>query len=869
MVMKKFGRRLVHIAALLLAGTLALPSGALGGSAPPKLEAFSPDRNTVVINLVMPEGSLAVERAEALYGEPGRGFVRLELPGCAHTSQVGRPQLPLVSAVISAPLGALIELEVDPGPFSEQTVEGRVMPAMPPAPKVPGIIPRFDVDRKAYAADSFHPAPLGEIYDASARGGLVRGRRLVSVILYPVKYNPARGIIREHKRMTATVRFRHPDWEATARSAGESLPRPWDEFIRRLCLVPPHDSGPRLLEAGHYDIFHGSGFQAAAKRLADWKSRLGYKVRLSDAGGWTAQALRDTIRLRQPLASYVLLISDPNAGGLNSIPASGPAQTTGLPTDLYYAVADTGYFPDVFLGRLSVRTAVDAEIAVDKIIRYQQADFGTSGTDWIRKALFIAGYDGSFQWVGRATNRYCYNILKREGYSEVDTLVIPSSGTDAGIKSRINSGRAWAVYSAHGSQDSWAISGSDAFTVSEVPELANADMQPMVSGHCCNSGYYFWGSGDCFGEAWPKLAGRGGIAYYGCFPYSYWNEDDWLQRRYFDAIYDSLPGSPGLRMPEPGRFTQYGLHWIELNTASTYKRYYFEGYHLLGDPAMQLWTSPPRSLAADHPEAVPPGADSMSIVVWDAASGQPVPGALACVWSKAVPDMHRAAFTDLNGAVSLPLEPGILGDTLLVTASGHNFRPYLSQALVKTKLAGSLSPRTILVNVPTEVSLSVTKPDSGDAPVCSLEIFASYNGSPGQMVAVTGPDGLARFTLAADRGGYVALAGLSDHDIFRDTVRVLAPKRPALGKAYPNPAGRLVNVAFELPDAVRAEISLYNVAGQKVRTLLSGTLPAGYHTLVWDGADGRGKRCPAGVYFLALKAEGRGRVPPMRIVLVR
>lgn len=851
-------------AAFLTAWLFFSSACALGSSASPRLEAFSPDRNTVVITLEVPEGSLTIQRAESLYGTPGRGFVRLELPGGAQTAELGRPQIPFLSAVIPAPLGADIVLEVEPGPFAELALDEPVMPSLAPAPKVPGTMPRFEMDRQAYQAAGLYPAKNGGWSEA-----VIRGRRLVSVRLYPVRYNPAKGVLRRYQRLTATVRFLNPDWAATEKAAGENLPRPWDRFIRRLCLLSPPEAEPRLLEPGHYDIFYGPSFATAAKRLADWKSRLGFKVRLSDAGGWTAQALRDTIRLRQPRASYLLLVSDPNAGGLDSIPASGSAQTTGLPTDLYYAVSDTGYFPDIFMGRLSVRTAAEADVAVDKLIRYQQGDFGSSGTSWIRKALLIAGYDAGFQWVGRATNRYCHDILRREGYTEVDTLVIPYNGTDDGIKSRINSGRAWAVYSAHGSPGSWAISGSDAFTVSEVPELANADMQPMVSGHCCNSGYYFWGSGDCFGEAWPKPAGRGGIAYYGCFPFSYWDEDDWLQRRYFDAIYDSLPGSPGLRMPEPGRFTQYGLYWIQLNTPSDKKRYYFEGYHLQGDPSLQLWTSLPRNLVVEHPETVAPGTDSMRLSVIDGVSGQPVPGSLVCVWSRAAPAMHRSGFSSPDGSITLPLDPGIPGDTLLVTASAHNYRPCLSQSLVKSKLSVSLSARSILVNVPTEVSLTVTKPDSGGAPVCSLEISASYHGAAYRPVAVTDAFGQASFILDADRGGYVALAGVSGNDMFRDTVRVLAPERPALVKAYPNPAGRLVNIVFELPAAGRAEISAYNVAGQKVRALLSGTLPAGYHTLAWDGADARGKRCPAGIYFLALKADGLGAVPPRRIVLLR
>ncbi len=850
----------------------ALP--ALAFNLAPRLEARWINSHELVLTAQVPSGSLELRQAADLYGQPGQGFIRLDLPGCGHSGLVGGPQLPYLSAVVDAPLGCKVEISVEPGSFVEFAAELPVLPALDPVPKLPGLVPVFKADRQLYGRDIFLPGSLGEIDDALPRAGPARGHRLVSIRLYPVQYNPSAGRIRLYTSLTASVVFKGADPAFAPDPTGPSPSPAWEQLIRRLCLASTAFDTEPYAKANdvYFDIFHGHSFQAAALRLAEWKQRLGYKVRLSDAGGWSAQAIRDSIRARQPSATYVILVSDPNAGGMDSLPASGQASSGGFPTDLYYSELDgVGYLPDLFLGRISVRTPVEAEAAVDKIISYQKGEFGSSGTAWLRRALFVAGYDASFQWLGRSTNRYCHDILIREGYSVVDTLVMASGEEQDRIVASLNQGRAWTVYTAHGSPVAWNIGGYSSFTVDEVVSLAqNLQMPALVSGHCCNSGYFLYEASDCFGEAWPKIPERGGLYYFGSIPLTYWDEDDWLQRRYFDAIYDSIPGSPGLRLAEPGRYTQYGLFWIDLNTATSLKQYYFEAYHLLGDPSLPIWTGPPGSLSVVHPEIVRPQADTMAVSVRDSASGLPVDRALVCVWSRSSPQMHRTALTGPDGLAALSLEPRPIGDTLLVTASRQGYRPCLSLALVMAKLNVSLSSRAIVVNVPTEIRLEVTDPDSGNAPVCSLEIYASLNNAVPSLVAVTGIDGRAEFTLKPDRGGVVALAGRrSGAEMFRDTIRVLAPTRPALAKAFPNPASRLVNISLELPDDCRAELSVYDVTGRKVCTLLSGILPAGYHTLFWDGGNGRGQRCPSGVYFLDLKVGSQGTAPPRRIVLIR
>jgi flagellar hook assembly protein FlgD len=64
---------------------------------------------------------------------------------------------------------------------------------------------------------------------------------------------------------------------------------------------------------------------------------------------------------------------------------------------------------------------------------------------------------------------------------------------------------------------------------------------------------------------------------------------------------------------------------------------------------------------------------------------------------------------------------------------------------------------------------------------------------------------------------------------------------------------------------VRAEV--FDITGRSVRTVLSGSLPAGRHVVEWDGRTASGPRAGAGIYFMRVTVDGRvaGTVKIVRI----
>jgi len=63
------------------------------------------------------------------------------------------------------------------------------------------------------------------------------------------------------------------------------------------------------------------------------------------------------------------------------------------------------------------------------------------------------------------------------------------------------------------------------------------------------------------------------------------------------------------------------------------------------------------------------------------------------------------------------------------------------------------------------------------------------------------------------------------------------------------------------------QLSLYDLAGQKVRTLVEGHWPAGMHQSEWDGKDGEGKALASGIYLCRLQAAQQ--VETRKLLLLR
>jgi hypothetical protein len=121
------------------------------------------------------------------------------------------------------------------------------------------------------------------------------------------------------------------------------------------------------------------------------------------------------------------------------------------------------------------------------------------------------------------------------------------------------------------------------------------------------------------------------------------------------------------------------------------------------------------------------------------------------------------------------------------------------------------------------------------------------------------PDVRLRFTLHSDGSvnycGWnldeVRLTGMSTV-VTAAVAAATPPAHAVLLGGTPNPAAPGTTLRFELPRRGWVELSVFDVRGRRIRTLVRGVREAGPHALAWDGRTDAAAPCPAGVYFCRL-----------------
>ncbi len=83
----------------------------------------------------------------------------------------------------------------------------------------------------------------------------------------------------------------------------------------------------------------------------------------------------------------------------------------------------------------------------------------------------------------------------------------------------------------------------------------------------------------------------------------------------------------------------------------------------------------------------------------------------------------------------------------------------------------------------------------------------------------------------------------------------LTPASFTLSQNYPNPFNATTEIRFSLERAADVTLTVYNLLGQEVKTLVEGRITAGEHRVTWDGRDDSGNMCASGIYMYRFESE--------------
>jgi len=93
------------------------------------------------------------------------------------------------------------------------------------------------------------------------------------------------------------------------------------------------------------------------------------------------------------------------------------------------------------------------------------------------------------------------------------------------------------------------------------------------------------------------------------------------------------------------------------------------------------------------------------------------------------------------------------------------------------------------------------------------------------------------------------------------------PKEFVLSQNFPNPFNPNTNFFYSLPKRGLVRLTVYDLLGRKVRTLLHKEVQAGAHAASWDGRDKDGAAMPSSIYIIRL--ESQSHVQAIKVTLIR
>jgi hypothetical protein len=642
---------------IAIAAIAALSAGPACGQTPDTLPSdgwvaineaspWSEPRDSQILASVLDSISLTVDvhgfEVETVYHGSDE-FQRLSFIGESFTSEIGKPELPVVRMMLAIPDCESYSLRVELGDstgFSGAAVWPVPSHAVGYEDEYEYVYEVFTIDEDFYQDDALYPEGTAII----AEDGWVRDQRYVILELHPIRYNPARSLVRCYSSLSVDIRFENPV-ETNIRGVG-----PLEAACRS--VIANYDGiGTTPLQGGRSDscdvsvtwcttvgqcedvhtdylmivedsIIDIDALESLAEKKS-WYDCLNVAlVKVSDiANPISPQAIKDFIQGLYETQSaanvpdghlgYVLLIGDAREAadpGQAQSQELLPAYQDSLlyldgtdpwvPTDHWYAcVADTDYVADLAIGRLAVGDTTELQTEVDKIVGYEPVPLSEAWTDSIFLSCSFAHGDG-VGWEGHVADVHkeipaILDILSDEPSVEVRQLhvheyVVCDSGNLPDCAHR-EYGRPSNIAAVNDGKlimllwgHGWPC-GSLSFEAGDADSLDNTSMLPFWINMSCSTGN-FANVSQCESFAYDCLGEvlmhRSNAGAVAFFGATRATGNDSFGRLILEALYDQTYPMIGQAVAE-AKLRHYVQQSHPLRELCA--------YNLLGDPTLNLF----------------------------------------------------------------------------------------------------------------------------------------------------------------------------------------------------------------------------------------------------------------------------------------
>ena len=767
---------------------------------------------------------------ELSFGETsidGQQFTTVTLDGYMPSAAVGAPSLPTFSRLIEVPLCKDFEVKVTQAAYDTIQLHGaRLMPTQPSRSKSDTTPARLVIDSKIYASDAFY----GQEEATVEHVGIARDRRLARLQFSPVRYNPVRGQLIVCRHAVVTVSYVGEDKDASISLFNRHHSPAFS--IGNGVMNSLYPKSVRTTAPIRYLIVAHSSFRGQLDSFVQWKRRKGYLTDIvytdSAAVGTTTTSISSFVQSQytnatasNPAPTFLLIVGDHE-----QVPAFNGTTATDHITDLYYISWTSGdNIPDCYCGRFSAQNVSQLTPQIEKTFMYEQYTF--NDPSFLDRAVLVAGVDGGNAGDHGYTHAdpamdyaATHYINSTQGFTQVqyfknNTTIIPiasgvtigssASSNSATVRGYYNQGAGWINYSAHGSATSW---GTPNLTTTHIASMTNTQKFGLMIGNCCLTNKFE--TTTCFGEALLRKDNYcGAVGYIGGSNSTYWNEDFYwavglrssisatMSMAYNAAnlgAYDRLCHTHGESYNQwaltQAAVMMVGNMAVESST-STRKLYYWEIYHLMGDPSVMPYLTQASVMTVTAPSVLARGTNSLTVSA--------APYAYVALTDTLTHSLVACAYADSTGNAVLSLPAALPIGGYELAASAQQYRTAFTPVSVISPsgaypVVGNVTPLQPL-DAGDTVSVAFTLINMGDITAYNVSFSATLS----DTTAITfSPTGIPVDSLPAGDTLVVAWQTLVSPTVLDGTVLPITTSTSWTGSSTPNTA--LYSLVLNAPD---------------------------------------------------------------------
>lgn len=716
-------------------------------------------------------------------------FDLIDIGDLSFYGDLGFPCLPSKAIGFYVPVGKCIKsLKALPIERIELSGEYLLLPRQPVIPLSSSTLPEPVLpDPLIYSMGEPYPKEIAEL----ASVGSIGGRKVALIRVLPLQYIPKAKRLIFNTLINVEIELEDDCSFTLLPLETRSVRALRNDLVANLVENPEQvyldfdQNSPTIdeQEAVEYLIICLDQHIDEYEVLKNWKMRKGIRTEIVSQQAVLAnypgrddpEKIRNCIKdyyLNRSTTWVLLTLSAPKAKIRGCYCRVGGTVDDGIPCDLYFADMDGDWnadgdaywgetddgadlYPDVFVGRISANTGLQASTVVEKILTYE--GYNSLPTDYQLKMLFLAEYADE-QTDGAVSK----NMIDNESVSarfDPITKLYESSGNlnHYSAMEALNSGMGIINHDGHGNVNILSI-GPSVLRTEDMQSLTNAPRYSVFYTLACLPGNFENPLG-CFARGFLEATNGGGF-FIGNSRYGwYWpghpgyGTGDVFDREFFKSLF--VRNFDNLGVVHADAKIQR-IPWSTYDNADRWTQF---TSNLFGDPETPVWKDTPLWMVVHHPDTTGLGERQIEVEAYSA--GNPLAQAKVCLWMD--PSIYQVDFTGIDGIARFNLTVEDTGQ-ILVTVSRNGYMPYVGSIAVSEDLAG------VAFGNDGAFSIAVTKNPVRDVAIFSYSLPSRFVNEKAGKATLSIYDVLGRQVDVIDLEGSKGLVEWSVKDSARKSI---------------------------------------------------------------------------------------------------